>query len=125
MKKNHIQYLKNGILILFAFGVVLGGYGAYQYYVSDQRIDEIEAERRETEETLRSIDPEFLSGINPTPIAGQDIQRRRELNEKYAQRDDATKIVGVGIALVAFSWIMRDIVMARLKNQQPEIQTKA
>ena len=113
MKKKYIQYLRNITLILFAFGIVLAGYGAYQYYTTDQRINEIEDERRAVEEKLQSVDPEYLASVNPAPIAGKDIQLRRELNQKYIERDEGIKMAGIGIVLVALSWIIRDLGVTR------------
>ena len=125
MKRNYIQYARNVILIFFVAGIALTGYGAYQYYTSDQRINEIESERREVEDQLRSVDPDLLRGVNPAPIAGRDIQLRRELNEKYSRRDEATKMVGFGIAIFGVAWLIRDLLKSRFAEQQSEASAEA
>ena len=113
MKKINLQEIVNSTLLaLFIIGLALSLYSTYRYFDIDKQLADVDEQRNALEEEVQALqgsgDPS--AGV---PLAGQDVQLRREHNALVADQTTAVRSIGVGIAIIAVSWIAFDFVKSR------------
>jgi len=113
LKKINLQEIVNSTLLaLFIIGLALSLYSTYRYFDIDKQLADVDEQRNALEEEVQALqgsgDPS--AGV---PLAGQDVQLRREHNALVADQTTAVRSIGVGIAIIAVSWIAFDFVKSR------------
>jgi uncharacterized membrane protein YidH (DUF202 family) len=107
---------ENSKYIIFTAIVVGIGfliYGAYTYWDTSRGINKIEEERERVARILQGT--ETIS--DPSAIALSDIERRRRREELVDEQNLAVRFVGIGIALLAAAWLIRDFVFVRFRKR--------
>ena len=116
LKKYTIKEVANSILLaIFLIGLMLMLYSTYQYFDIENQFADIAEERAEIGEAAQ----QFQDTGNTTggiPLASRDLELRSQHNELVNDQDNAVKRGGLGIVLLAASWIIFDLVKSRRKK---------
>jgi hypothetical protein len=116
LKKYTIKEVANSILLaIFLIGLLLMLYSTYQYFDIENQFADIAEERAEIGEAAQ----QFQDTGNTTggiPLASRDLELRSQHNELVNDQDNAVKRGGLGIVLLAASWIIFDLVKSRRKK---------
>lgn len=103
------------LLAIFLVGLLMVLYSAYQYFDIENQFDDIAEQRSEIGEAAQlSYDAGDRSAS--IPLASSDIALRRRHNALVDDQDNAIKRAGVGIVMIAASWIVFDLVKSRRKK---------
>lgn len=116
-----LEFIQSFGLAVAVLAVIILGYGIYQWYQAGQRINEIEDEFAKTQALVTEVSADANSQAEVTSALGRDfmsrdIALRTEKIEKQEGRDDAIRIIGVSIAVLAGAWLARDLATSRLKK---------
>ena len=116
MKKINLQEIVNSTLLaLFIIGLALSLYSTYRYFDINNQLGDVAAQRAELQEAAQALqDTGDSSG--GVALAGQDLQLRREHNALVADQTTAVRSIGVGIAIIAISWIAFDFFRSRRRK---------
>jgi Flp pilus assembly protein TadB len=116
------EFLRTFALSVAILALLALGYGVYQWYSHDQRINEIDEEVANRQAVLDEVvaeaqsQDEVISALGGQDFMAGDIALRREKIDKQGQRDDAIRMIGFSIAAIAGAWLVRDLAGSRLKK---------
>lgn len=109
------EIVNSTLLALFIVGLALIVYNTYRYFDIDNQLDDIAEQRAALQTEVQALQEagDSSAGI---PLAGQEMQLRREHNALVADQTTAVRSIGVGIAIIAVSWIGFDFVKSRRRK---------
>jgi hypothetical protein len=103
------------LLALFIVGLALIVYSTYRYFDINNQLDDIADQRAGLQVEAQALQDSGDSSAG-VPLVGQDVQLRREHNALVADQTSAVRSIGVGIAIIAISWIAFDFVKSRRRK---------
>jgi len=109
------EYSKYVAFTAVVVGIGLLLVGIYLYWDADQEISDLEADRELVEQALQGT--ETIDNSQAQSIVFSDVERRKRHDEMVAQQHLAQRFAGIGVALVAAAWIIRNLFFGRFKRQ--------
>lgn len=116
MKQLNLREIVNTTLMALAIvGLLLIAYNTYQYFDINNQLDDIADQRAALQDEAQAIQDAGDSAAG-VPLVGRDVQLRRQHNDLVADQTTAVRSIGVGIAIIAISWIAFDFFRSRRKK---------
>lgn len=102
--------------VVIGIGLIL--FGIYSYWDASQVISGLEADQETIERALQG--QETIDNAQAQSIVFSDVERRERRDEMVDQQHLAQRYAGIGIALLAAAWIIRNLFFERFKKQMAQ-----
>jgi hypothetical protein len=103
------------LLAIFLIGLFLMLYSTYQYFDIENQFADIAKQRSEIGEAVQQLQDTGNTSAG-VPLASKDIELRRRHNALVGDQDNTIKSAGVGIVMIAASWMAFDLVRSRRRK---------
>lgn len=109
------ENINSFLLAIFLIGLFLVFYSTYQYFDIENQFADIAKQRSEIGEAAQQLQDTGSTSAG-IPLASKDIELRRRHNALIDDQDNAIKRAGVGIVMIAASWMAFDLVLSRRRK---------
>jgi hypothetical protein len=112
------EYSKYVAFTAVVIGIGLMLFGIYSYWDASQVISDLEEDQETIERALQG--QETIDNAQAQSIVFSDVERRERRDEMVDQQHLAQRYAGIGIALLAAAWIIRNLFFERFKKQMAQ-----